>query len=283
MEKFRFILGEASLLEVITNDTDVQYINLPNGCILRKTWRSIAFCDENWNLHRINGPARAWKMSDGGLGKFEFWVNGKQLSKSEFEKHFEIENYDMDPSSINEASLLEYDPSGPNVVYTSVGNGYEIRETPTTIAFLKNGIIHRTNGPALARKLSNGKFGEFEFWVNGKYLLKREFEQHFEIENYDMGPSSLNEESMRRKINKKITMLPDGSKKVEDDLSISYWKDGKLHRTDGPAFFRKDPKTGKLIYCQYYVDGYLISYTDWHMHFTDEVANKVPVMADDIS
>lgn len=192
MKKFSSILSEASLLEFITNDTNVQYINLPNGYILRKTWRSISFCNKNFDLHRINGPARAWRMSNGDLGKFEFWVNGKQLSKSEFE-------------------------------------------------------------------------------------------QHFEIENYDMEPSSLNEESKRRKSSKKITMLPDGSKKVEDNLSISYWKNGKLHRTDGPAFFRKDLKTGKLIYCQYYVDGYVMSYTDWHMHFTDAVVNNVPVMAYDIS
>lgn len=91
-----------------------------------------------------------------------------------------------------------------------------------------------------------------------------------------MGPSSLNE-GVRRGSSREVTMLPDGGKKVEDGLSISYWKDGQLHRTDGPAFYRKDPKTGKLLYCYYYVNGHIMSYDDWHLHFTDATVNNLPV------
>lgn len=78
------------------------------------------------------------------------------------------------------------------VSVTPLSDGSERVETGYTISYRrKGGKLHRTNGPARVWKVSQADGAPidpdtYEFWVNGKNMLRKEFEQHFMIETWEM-------------------------------------------------------------------------------------------------
>lgn len=129
-----------------------------------------------------------------------------------------------------------YDSNEP-VKFAKLPGGITRVETENSIAYHKNGKLHRTDGPAWINKEPKG--GEYQAWYfNG-------------LKHREGGPA-----------------VYYGS---EEGLPRIWYKHGKQHRLDGPAVeFQYNPDESN----QYWVNGREFSKEEFYKHFADLEESK---------
>ena len=124
----------------------------------------------------------------------------------------------------------------------------------TNFISLKNGLLHKDNGPAII--LKGFFYYEFRWYQNGllynengptRFIYKRNLDNNFEIEFFYNKNGVIDENYVKHYIkfnnNNKII------KKEE-----KWYKNGKIHNINGPAFFKWDDD-GNLISKKWYING----------------------------
>lgn len=182
-------------------------------------------------LHRTDGPAVVYPD-----GEVEYWVEGKEFSKEDFEAKYMPKAVEEKDESIcadrNKQPQMEISPNGTKV-------------------YRLNGVVHREDGPAIIHP-----HGSKEWWHHG-VMIRKEFATNNGITSNttysttykdkdghlhrEDGPAVLGDAQNCFEYYKHgFIHREDGPARAGWDGQLEWFVDGKRHRLDGPAFISPD-------------------------------------------
>jgi len=181
----------------------------------------------NDKRHCLDGPAV--ECADGTK---EWWIDGENYSEEEFTKKVvimsmkEFDNLSYVPKDFTGVCKIKRDKS---THYYKDGkhhreDGPAIEYSHGAKEWYLNGKRHRIDGPAV--EYANG--GK-EWWVEGKKYSEEEFTKK-------VASMNVKEFELQGDVPKDFT----GICKIKDIKQTRYYKDGLLHREDGPAAIKED-------------------------------------------
>lgn len=176
--------------------------------------------------HRTDGPAFVYRaMEDTTF----FYINGKEMTREEYEKHFEIKEsriMDLVESPFRKHGHTFVDYKRLATPAEAAQKVYSVEETDDVIAYKnKAKRLNRVGGPALIRK--HTQWGVLNKWYqNGK--LHREDGPAVEAKNG----------SLKIWQKKGKYYRTNGPSVMDKLLNTEVWynSNGVLHRTNGPAY-----------------------------------------------
>ena len=213
-------------------------------------------------LHREDGPAieSANKIK-------EWWFNGEKFSESEFKRKSAQLNKKKSIADIMSTLLVPkaVKKTRADKVYTKEEFDKLPKEKQTGCIiypngnkfWYKEGKCHREDGPA--SEFNNGKK---EYWLEGFAYSEKEFKQKLTQPNKDK-PAVEGKIWTSEKFNKLPTEKQTGCFKFYDE-SKRWYKEGNLHREDGPAVEFKD---GNKLW---YLEGYIYTKEEYNSKLNNE-------------
>lgn len=212
----------------------------------------------NGLVHREDGPAVVSKNGDlewyvNGLrhredgpaimrinGRKEWWLNGKRSRKPSSYSFSSDENEDEDendnPSIIDECGVKRWYKPGTNTLHRD--NGPAI-EGPDCKMWLKNGLFHREDGPALTYRIG------FTTTSSGVEIFRQ---CKIYAHHYFTGTENRNMIVECWLINGSAHRTGGPALYSDDSMNQRWFVNGLLHRIDGPAVIKGENWS-------YYIEG----------------------------